>query len=197
MAKIDLVKDLLVKINNVFRTDMYLIHNKYCMGGIESEDLNPGRYLCVLTEDVKNVYDGVLKQESCYFIPSIRDAKNTLTDNIEELKKEEREKKEHEVDKMVRTFHEVTDWHTFSFSEEEIKKLFDAGDYIYFKPEGMDGEVVISKSLFPMIKEKDFQNVCYHVNKEIQKDLNQMLIIFDFKYFQLYMEYMVITMKFQ
>ena len=45
MAKIDLVKDLLVKINNVFRTDMYLIHNKYCIGGIESEDLNPGKYL--------------------------------------------------------------------------------------------------------------------------------------------------------
>lgn len=198
MAKtINLVRDLLVKITNVFRSDLFIVHNKFCIGGKISESSNPGHYICILSEDIKNALSDVVNPDNCIFIESIRNAKVDFLNNIEILNETESKNLEKRVDYFTTLFNNIENWDEFTFSEEEIEKLYKDLDFIYFIPKNSDSEIVISKSLFPIMKEKDFQNAYYHVDRDIQENLNRMIITYDFKYFQLYMEYTFIKMNFK
>ena len=45
-------KDILTKVSNVFKNDMYIIDYQFCLGGKESEDFNRSTLLCVLTPEL-------------------------------------------------------------------------------------------------------------------------------------------------
>lgn len=197
MAKVDIVKDLLVKITNIFRNDLYISHNKFCLGGKLSEDLNIGHYLCELTEEVTNAYNEVIDKADVIYIESIKNAKTDFDSCIKKVIGDEKENVEKQIDTYVELFRSVNEWKKFQFTETDINILYDDVNYLHFHPEGTDSTVIISKTLFPLMKEKDFQNAYYHINKNIQDNLDQMLITYDFKYFQLHMEYTFINTKFE
>lgn len=196
MAKIDLVRDLLVKITNIFRTDLYISHNKFCLGGPLSEEVNIGHYLCELTEEVSNAYNEVIDKNDIIYIESLKNAKTDFDTNIKKVLAPEDKYIEERINNFIQLFRSVDDWKKFQFTETDINILYDEVNYLHFHPEGTDSTVIISKTLFPLMKEKDFQNAYYHINKDIQKNLDQMLITYDFKYFQLHMEYTFINTKF-
>lgn len=196
MAKIDLVRDLLVKITNIFRTDLYISHNKFCLGGPLSEEVNIGHYLCELTEEVSSAYNEVIDKNDIIYIGSIKNAKTDFDTNIKKVVAPEDMYIEERINNFIQLFRSVDDWKKFQFTENDINILYDEVNYLHFHPEGTDSTVIISKTLFPLMKEKDFQNAYYHINKDIQENLDQMLITYDFKYFQLHMEYTFINTKF-
>ena len=59
MAKEIVLKDILTKITNVFKTDMYVINSQICIGGSESEESTPGTFICILSPEAT----GIMKKE--------------------------------------------------------------------------------------------------------------------------------------
>ena len=196
MAKKDIVRDVLVKLTNIFSLDLYVVHNYYVLAGNKSNDANRGYYICALEPDVINETEKVFPKDKIVYIPSIKNAKDNIQ-SIEILTNEEDIKRiELVVEKQIYQFRKPLTWESFHFTEEEIDTLFKSSQSIsLFKNDENRSEVIISKSMFPMVTEKTIDKLVYAYDTyEENSELNQLLVIHDTEYFQLMMRYLFIPM---
>lgn len=186
---------LLTKLKNVFKTDMYIIENLYCIGGEESESKNVGTNICILPfETCVYLQDKFGKHNQVIYIPNIANAKkfyNTAQEylyfktNIDALTKKELLNRSKILNDKIR---KVSTWKSFNFTSEEIKALFtDKEGIILFSDDKELPEVYVSKSIYPMITEKNIANLYYSPTKEDKKNnIYGFITSFDTKFFQLY-----------
>ena len=90
------------------------------------------------------------------------------------------------------SFHSITEWSTFNFTDDEISNIFDdAKSFTLFENDSDKSPIIISKSIFPLITEKTINNTRYSYTKEIdENNLNQITIVYDYELFQLVMRYL-------
>jgi hypothetical protein len=85
-------------------------------------------------------------------------------------------------------------WETFILADKEkeneklILSLFKNNNFIEFKPksDGIVPEIILTKSLIPLVSEKNYTNLYYSV-QEVSKDLYLIVFDFEFELFRLYM----------
>lgn len=181
--------DLMTKISNVFKSDLYILNNKYCIGGAESEDKNITQIVCILTPDCSELIKETFQESDVIYIKDVKKVK----DNIEEfssLKIFDSEKKDliKQRDKVLDFALKVDNWKSFEFSDEDIESIFSDGKaYELFTENDKIPSVTVSKSLFPMVKEKVANFLYYQIYiPENEDDLIHLITSFDTEWFQIY-----------
>lgn len=195
MSKTNTFRDLLVKIKSIFKTDIYLIHNQYIIGGEKSSADNIGYNVCMLSPDMIDVCNKIFDSSKIYYIKNVTNAKDDLDNNyIEVTSVAESELVKYSLEEILNIKNKCDTWDTFNFTNEQLNDLFENNVTIsLFSNNENIPEVTISKSLFPLVTKKTASDLYYHVIKD-QSYIN-LLIAFDFPMFQLVMLYRYIDIS--
>ena len=181
--------DLMTKISNVFKSDMYILNNKYCIGGTESEEKNITQIVCLLTPECSDLIKETFPDSDVVYIKDVKKIKDDL-DEFSSLKIFETEKKDliNRRDKVLDRALKVDTWKSFEFSDEDISNIFSEGmTYELFTNNDKIPSVTISKSLFPMVKEKGANLLYYQIDiPDNDDDLIHLITSFDTEWFQIY-----------
>lgn len=181
--------DLMTKISNVFKSDLYILNNKYCIGGPESEDENITQIVCLLTPECSEIIKQTFPDSDVVYIKDVKKIKDNF-DDFSSLKIFETEKKDllKRRDKILDLALKVDTWNSFEFTEDDIIDIFKEGmTYELFTNNDKIPSVTISKSLFPMVKEKGANSLYYQIYiPESDDDLIHLITSFDTEWFQIY-----------
>lgn len=189
MAKEITLNDILTKISNILKTDMYLMDYSYCIGGKESEEKTVGENILFLSPIAIELFKKQFPENPNVFFIDIKKSKGDLEEfckkDISENEKEEYIKRR---DFLIHIIKNQDEWDSFSFTEEEIDILYkECGTIELFKDDKKRNAVIISKSIFPMVTEKDINNVCFTVfDDKNDEDMGNLLLSYDSEYFQIY-----------
>jgi hypothetical protein len=174
---------------------MYIINNQYVIGGSESEENNSGYYLCRLSPCVIEVCKDLFDSNKIYYISNIKNAKDKLNDYLSEVKnKSEIEDINKRIQDMLDCINKTETWKSFNFSENDITNLFENNISMnLFQDNKKIPEITISKSLFPLVTEKNVSDLYYNITTD--KEYNELIVSLDFPLFQLYMVYKYIDIN--
>ena len=183
----DLIKESMTKLVSIFPNDIYIIHNRYILAGDKSEENTVGYYFCIFDNEVFMEWKKVYPDNPVLYIKSLRESKisrevETITDKntIESLEKK--------VEMCVNeTINVDRQWTRFEFSEDDIQKIFTNNESFNLFTDSK--EVIISKTIFPLITAKTINNVYYAFGETDSRGLNTLYIQYDYEYFQLNMKY--------
>jgi len=194
MSKEITVPDILNKLSSIFTKDMYLIQSRYCIGGNETEDETAGKSICVLSPDIADIFVDYFGSSNVIYFENIKKAKSAYGTEDEykfvKVKLEERNKKQliDTKDSYMKIIDSVKGWERFNFSEEQIESILTDGNTItLFEGNSSVPEVTVSKTIFPLIKSKDFNNIFYNVSKARNlKNMYTLVLNYDHNTFQFY-----------
>lgn len=181
--------DILTKVSNVFKTDMYIIDYQFCLGGKESENDNKSLMMCVLTPDLINLVKETFPDNKNIFFTNVKKAKDELqeysTVNInKDILKNITEKR----DEILKKINNVKSWNSFGFTEETIDDIFkEGGSLELFKDNKDIPSVTITKTLFPLVTNKCANELYYNLIKPKEdNEIYELVTSFDTDWFQIY-----------
>lgn len=182
-------RDLLVKLNNVFSSDIYIVNCIYVVAGKESDEDNKGYYLCKLTLELNDICKEELDPSKIYYISDIRSAKDDLASYLKEITDEEEISNINERIKFIENYVNKTEaWSNFPFTEIDIKNIFSDGlCEDFFEDDENTPTITLSKSLFPLVTEKNVSSLYY--NFFVKENYADLLVVFNYNFFNLYMVY--------
>lgn len=183
----DLVKESMTKLVSVFPNDVYILHNKYIIAGDKSEENTVGYYFCIFQNDVFMEWKKLYPDNPVLYIKSLRESKISrevefITDTslIQSLEK----KIETYVNEIVNA---DKSWERFKFKDDMLEKIFTNNESVNLFSDKR--EIIISKTIFPLITAKTINNVYYTFGDIDSRGLNTLYIQYDHEYFQLNMKY--------
>lgn len=183
----DLVKESMTKLVSVFPNDVYIVHNKYIIAGDKSEENTVGYYFCIFQNDVFMEWKKLYPDNPVIYIKSLRESKISrevefITDTslIQSLEK----KIETYVNEIVNV---DKSWERFEFKDDMLEKIFTNNESVNLFSDKR--EIIISKTIFPLITAKTINNVYYTFGDIDSRGLNTLYIQYDHEYFQLNMKY--------
>lgn len=183
----DLVKESMTKLVSVFPNDVYIVHNKYIIAGDKSEENTVGYYFCIFQNDVFMEWKKLYPDNPVIYIKSLRESKISrevefITDAslIQSLEK----KIETYVNETVNV---DKSWERFEFKDDMLEKIFTNNESVNLFSDKR--EIIISKTIFPLITAKTINNVYYTFGDIDSRGLNTLYIQYDHEYFQLNMKY--------
>lgn len=183
----DLVKESMTKLVSVFPNDVYIVHNKYIIAGDKSEENTVGYYFCIFQNDVFMEWKKLYPDNPVIYIKSLRESKISrevefITDAslIQSLEK----KIETYVNEIVNV---DKSWERFEFKDDMLEKIFTNNESVNLFSDKR--EIIISKTIFPLITAKTINNVYYTFGDIDSRGLNTLYIQYDHEYFQLNMKY--------
>lgn len=183
----DLVKESMTKLVSVFPNDVYIVHNKYIIAGDKSEENTVGYYFCIFQNDVFMEWKKLYPDNPVIYIKSLRESKISrevefITDTslIQSLEK----KIETYVNEIVNI---DKSWERFEFKDDMLEKIFTNNESVNLFSDKR--EIIISKTIFPLITAKTINNVYYTFGDIDSRGLNTLYIQYDHEYFQLNMKY--------
>lgn len=183
----DLVKESMTKLVSVFPNDVYILHNKYIIAGDKSEENTVGYYFCIFQNDVFMEWKKLYPDNPVIYIKSLRESKISrevefITDAslIQSLEK----KIETYVNETVNV---DKSWERFEFKDDMLEKIFTNNESVNLFSDKR--EIIISKTIFPLITAKTINNVYYTFGDIDSRGLNTLYIQYDHEYFQLNMKY--------
>lgn len=183
----DLVKESMTKLVSVFPNDVYIVHNKYIIAGDKSEENTVGYYFCIFQNDVFMEWKKLYPDNPVIYIKSLRESKISrevefITDTslIQSLEK----KIETYVNETVNV---DKSWERFEFKDDMLEKIFTNNESVNLFSDKR--EIIISKTIFPLITAKTINNVYYTFGDTDSRGLNTLYIQYDHEYFQLNMKY--------
>lgn len=185
------VRDVFVKISNVFKDDIYLVHNKYFIGGKESEDKNRVFYYAEINPPTQTLLGLDFDESFCYKIESLKDFKKYET-TCSKVKATEDEILAMRLSSMEELMSEIIE-NAGSFSPlfencahpEDVFDMFGENRVIAFDVSDEDGShtVYLGKDIFPLITKTTTKNVMYHTGYDEGTKLFKLLFSYDTKYF--------------
>jgi hypothetical protein len=193
MAKKIDFKTLLMKLVNVFPKDMYLVHNWCAIAGEESDEENRGYCFCILEPDVRIMLKKLFPNNPTLYIKSVRDTKADNSKVQEILDEKELKKIDSTVNNYLYEYNSIDGWNTFEFTEKDVKQIFSDGKSFTLFENDDKPSVIISKSMFPLINEKNINDVKYNYSRNDDEDINQLAIYYDYDLFQLVMRYLYLS----
>lgn len=183
----DLVKESMTKLVSVFPNDVYIVHNKYIIAGDKSEENTVGYYFCIFQNDIFMEWKKLYPDNPVIYIKSLRESKISrevefITDTslIQSLEK----KIETYVNEIVNV---DKSWERFEFKDDMLEKIFTNNESVNLFSDKR--EIIISKTIFPLITAKTINNVYYTFGDIDSRGLNTLYIQYDHEYFQLNMKY--------
>lgn len=183
----DLVKESMTKLVSVFPNDVYIVHNKYIIAGDKSEENTVGYYFCIFQNDMFMEWKKLYPDNPVIYIKSLRESKISrevefITDTslIQSLEK----KIETYVNETVNI---DKSWERFEFKDDMLEKIFTNNESVNLFSDKR--EIIISKTIFPLITAKTINNVYYTFGDIDSRGLNTLYIQYDHEYFQLNMKY--------
>ena len=183
----DLVKESMTKLVSVFPNDVYIVHNRYIIAGDKSEENTVGYYFCIFQNDVFMEWKKLYPDNPVIYIKSLRESKISrevefITDTslIQSLEK----KIETYVNETVNV---DKSWERFEFKDDMLEKIFTNNESVNLFSDKR--EIIISKTIFPLITAKTINNVYYTFGDIDSRGLNTLYIQYDHEYFQLNMKY--------
>ena len=183
----DLVKEAMTKLVSVFPNDVYIVHNKYIIAGDKSEENTVGYYFCIFQNDMFMEWKKLYPDNPVIYIKSLRESKISrevefITDTslIQSLEK----KIETYVNETVNV---DKSWERFEFKDDMLEKIFTNNESVNLFSDKK--EIIISKTIFPLITAKTINNVYYTFGDIDSRGLNTLYIQYDHEYFQLNMKY--------
>lgn len=183
----DLVKESMTKLVSVFPNDVYIVHNKYIIAGDKSEENTVGYYFCIFQNDMFMEWKKLYPDNPVIYIKSLRESKISrevefITDAslIQSLEK----KIETYVNETVNA---DKSWERFEFKDDMLEKIFTNNESVNLFSDKR--EIIISKTIFPLITAKTINNVYYTFGDIDSRGLNTLYIQYDHEYFQLNMKY--------
>ena len=183
----DLVKESMTKLVSVFPNDVYIVHNKYIIAGDKSEENTVGYYFCIFQNDVFMEWKKLYPDNPVIYIKSLRESKISrevefITDTslIQSLEKK--------IETYVNeTINADKSWKRFEFKDDILEKIFTNNESVNLFSDKR--EIIISKTIFPLITAKTINNVYYTFGDIDSRGLNTLYIQYDHEYFQLNMKY--------
>ena len=183
----DLVKESMTKLVSVFPNDVYILHNKYIIAGDKSEENTVGYYFCIFQNDVFMEWKKLYPDNPVIYIKSLRESKISrevefITDTslMQSLKKK--------IETYVNeTINADKSWERFEFKDDMLEKIFTNNESVNLFSDKR--EIIISKTIFPLITAKTINNVYYTFGDIDSRGLNTLYIQYDHEYFQLNMKY--------
>lgn len=183
----DLVKESMTKLVSVFPNDVYIVHNKYIIAGDKSEENTVGYYFCIFQNDMFMEWKKLYPDNPVIYIKSLRESKISrevefITDTslIQSLEKK--------IETYVNeTINADKSWKRFEFKDDMLEKLFTNNESVNLFSDKK--EIIISKTIFPLITAKTINNVYYTFGDIDSRGLNTLYIQYDHEYFQLNMKY--------
>ena len=183
----DLVKESMTKLVSVFPNDVYIVHNKYIIAGDKSEENTVGYYFCIFQNDVFMEWKKLYPDNPVIYIKSLRESKISrevefITDAflIQSLEKK--------IETYVNeTINADKSWKRFEFKDDMLEKIFTNNESVNLFSDKR--EIIISKTIFPLITAKTINNVYYTFGDIDSRGLNTLYIQYDHEYFQLNMKY--------
>ena len=183
----DLIKESMTKLVSVFPNDVYIVHNKYIIAGDKSEENTVGYYFCIFQNDVFMEWKKLYPDNPVIYIKSLRESKISrevefITDTslMQSLKK----KIETYINETVNV---DKSWERFEFKDDMLEKIFTNNESVNLFSDKR--EIIISKTIFPLITAKTINNVYYTFGDIDSRGLNTLYIQYDHEYFQLNMKY--------
>ena len=183
----DLVKEAMTKLVSVFPNDVYIVHNKYIIAGDKSEENTVGYYFCIFQNDMFMEWKKLYPDNPVIYIKSLRESKISrevefITDTslIQSLEKK--------IETYVNeTINADKSWKRFEFKDDMLEKIFTNNESVNLFSDKK--EIIISKTIFPLITAKTINNVYYTFGDIDSRGLNTLYIQYDHEYFQLNMKY--------
>ena len=183
----DLVKESMTKLVSVFPNDVYIVHNKYIIAGDKSEENTVGYYFCIFQNDMFMEWKKLYPDNPVIYIKSLRESKISrevefITDTslIQSLEKK--------IETYVNeTINADKSWERFEFKDDMLEKIFTNNESVNLFSDKR--EIIISKTIFPLITSKTINNVYYTFGDIDSRGLNTLYIQYDHEYFQLNMKY--------
>ena len=183
----DLVKEAMTKLVSVFPNDVYIVHNKYIIAGDKSEENTVGYYFCIFQNDMFMEWKKLYPDNPVIYIKSLRESKISrevefITDTslIQSLEKK--------IETYVNeTINADKSWKRFEFKDDMLEKIFTNNESVNLFSDKR--EIIISKTIFPLITAKTINNVYYTFGDIDSRGLNTLYIQYDHEYFQLNMKY--------
>lgn len=183
----DLVKESMTKLVSVFPNDVYIVHNKYIIAGDKSEENTVGYYFCIFQNDMFMEWKKLYPDNPVIYIKSLRESKISrevefITDAslIQSLEKK--------IETYVNeTINADKSWKRFEFKDDMLEKIFTNNESVNLFSDKR--EIIISKTIFPLITAKTINNVYYTFGDIDSRGLNTLYIQYDHEYFQLNMKY--------
>ena len=194
MAKEITVPDVLLKLSYIFSKDMYLINSIYCIGGTETEDSTVGKTICRLSPNITDIFVDYFGNSPAIYFDNLKKAKSVYGTEEEykyiKVQMEDRYKKQlyDRKDNLMKIIDSIKSWDQFTLTEEQITAVIDNGETItLFEDNNEIPDVLVSKTIFPMIKSKDFANLYYSVSKARNlKNMYILVLSYDHEIFQYY-----------
>ena len=197
MAKFT-IETLLTKLSNVFKADLYIIQNQFCIGGTESEENNIGTSIVVLDPDRIELCKETFGNHDIVYINDIKKAKEDLQSHIKtKMNKQDEESVLSTKNFLMKLVMKTEIWKSFEFTEEDIVSIFKNGDgKKLFEDEPDIPTVTISKSLFPMVTEKKASTLVYQIYVPKNKnELVNLITYFNTEWFQIYTLFQYINIE--
>lgn len=183
MIKFD---DLVTKIGYVYKNDVFVIKNKYLLGGPISEDKNIGSMICELSEES---IEGLLeklgdKAIDFYKIKEIKKIKKDFNGNYEDtILPTTKELMLGRKKKFTSLINDVTNWTPLTLSDEEKDRFFNQGLSISL-PSNNGVDLELRTSMFPMLKEDNLSDLYYDINYD--EELTMVITKFTIPHFTIY-----------
>lgn len=194
MAKDLTLNDILTKITNVFKTDMYIVDDCICIGGNESEESNPGTFICFLTKQCSDIVKESFPNSRVIQISDMRKAKTDLDNFSKELKgKQAHEIAElsdelYSVVKKPKTWNQFVDNDEIGITSDDMNDIMKNGNIKFIFNDNNDKpSIPIGKSLFPLVTSKNTSDIVYsYMTEDKNTGLHTFILSLDTDLFQIY-----------
>lgn len=193
--------DFIIKVKRVFSKDIFIIQNRWIIGGCMSNASLPGDFVLEISPDyfpyVENVFE-LGKEKPNVYIPDISIIKKDTTDFDEVVYRDISEQEYEEfVSVRLEQFFEILrsdeNWYPLNLTEEAIETCFDKSLLIKIPdPKNEIHDVIIGKSMMPGITKKDLENIIYRMEKfsEINDDIvYEFVLQYDFTHYRMFGQY--------
>ena len=143
------INDLFTKIQYVFKNDIFIIDNKYVIGGSKSELANVGEMFCVLNDDYIELCKSEITETEAISINNIKDAKKDLS-------KEVNYNIHTTVEESIRTIlknrknhiKNISEWKKLEFSESDYDDFFNKGLNVELFKDKKLPSITINKNIY-------------------------------------------------
>lgn len=169
-------KDILTKVTKIFKTDFYILHNKYILGGNDSEEENNGTFLVVLNEEAVECVQKQFNTNNIIYVKDGKKAKTDLDKYVSVISDTGNNNKEDLLKRVLNYVNSSTTWDSFILTEEESDNLFKEG--ILYKLFDNDKDIptlLIGKKTFPGILKGEIANIVYHLFKPDKDEIFRVL----------------------
>jgi hypothetical protein len=186
-------KAVLTKLSSIFKHDVYIVNNIYCIGGNLTEKETTGISLCVLTADIADILKEEFGNYRIIYIEDVKKEKAVLdTDKQMYLKikftKDEEKLISNTIENLNNIIKKIDKWEKFNWTDDEIVAMLSDGDMITLFTGNKDiPELFVSKVVFPGIAKNNIDSLYYSVykNKDL-KGVYELVTSLDIDIFQLY-----------